>query len=99
MQRTLFSSDEILANAEAAEKESITTIPQLVKILEYMDLCIARTLEFNDHRHLAMYNVWYEHLVERALPNFKGHIHVPNHLEYILSTLSKPTWRNVKRAI
>jgi len=96
--RTLFSSDEILANAEAAKKENITTITRLVEVLEYMDLCLARALEFNDCRRLAMYNVWSERLDE-VLPNFKGHIHVPNHLEYLLPTLSKPTRRNVKRAI
>jgi hypothetical protein len=99
MQRTLFSSDEILANAEAAKKENITTIPQLVKVLEYMDICLTRTLEFGDCRHLAMYNVWYEILVEETLPKFQGHIHIPAHLEYLLPTFSKPTRRNVKRAI
>ncbi len=71
------------------------TLSQIIAKLELMDKSLAKTLETGDTNNLEDYSLCYED-IHKAIygttyfnqsiePTFKGHIHAPKHLEYLLT--------------
>jgi len=73
------------------------TLPEIVAKLELMDKSLAKTIDTGDTKDLEEYSLCYEELYkaingrtyfkQRIEPTFKGHIHAPKHLEYLLTPL------------
>jgi hypothetical protein len=86
---------EIQAEIQALRKP--VTLSEIIAKLEVMDKSLAKTLETGDSNNLEEYSLCYED-IHKAIygrtyfnhwiePTFKGHIHAPKHLEYLLSPL------------